>query len=452
MKSIKKTALIISFMLSVNYFAVNAAADETEDQSIPAVNEKISDEIVSGSGFDAETLDEVVSGVGFFLNTEDHIPYLKTDDYNNFCPKVFTTRAEAAEMLYTLLKDKSTAVTAINFPDVDSEMFYAEAISTVASKGIMLGRDDGLFHPDDYIKRGEFASIVNKLANLPEGFAKFEDIEDGYWAYGDISAVVDAGYMRGYEDGTFRPRKNITRAETAVVMNKLLKREPDREAVYSDDILIMPDVEEELWAFPDIVEATTAHEYSISNGKEVWTSHSADKLNKDYGFALIGDNLFYINDDTKQYIRNRTLGNFIFDNNGRYNIVEKIINPGMTKEQMLYAAYEYIKNNFKYQKGNIYSNGSSGWDVAEAEKIFTKGKGNCYSFAAGFTHLSRKFGYDAVPIAGQTTSASGGLTPHGWTEIVIDGNLYIFDPELAMANGYNLFKKTYSNAAVKYYK
>ncbi|MCD8091089.1 MAG: transglutaminase domain-containing protein, partial [Clostridiales bacterium] len=81
-----------------------------------------------------------------------------------------------------------------------------------------------------------------------------------------------------------------------------------------------------------------------------------------------------------------------------------------------------------------------------------RGKGNCYSFASGFTHLARAIGYDAVPVAGQVPSARGGLTAHGWTEITINGVTYVFDPELAMANGYDLFKKTYSQTPFTYYK
>ncbi|MCD7854117.1 MAG: S-layer homology domain-containing protein [Clostridiales bacterium] len=407
--------------------------------------------------------EEETSGSGLIIfNTSEHIPYAKTDEYNCFRPREAASRGEIAAMLYELLADKSTDGKA--FDDVSEESEYYAAVGAVCSAGLMSGRDDGLFHAEEVITRGEFAAVICNIFGLEKRESSFADIYEGYWAEGYIGAACEAGYLSGYENGLFMPLKAVTRAEAVSAVNRILGRKAGENVTELEDITVMPDVLKNDWAYGDILEATVPHTCETENGNEIWKTYEPVKLDLDYGFINVGDFLFYVNGDTKQYVTDTVLGNFTFDENGRYttgneeldgylsSIISKITNSDMTKEEKLYACYEYMRDNFKYQKGSIYSNGSSGWDVDEALKIFSKGKGNCYSFASGFTHLAREIGYDAVPIAGQVPSARSGLTAHGWTEIVIDGVTYVFDPELAMANGYDLFKKTYSQTAIAYYK
>ncbi|RAV19714.1 hypothetical protein DQG23_19885 [Paenibacillus contaminans] len=58
----------------------------------------------------------------------------------------------------------------------------------------------------------------------------FKDVPENHWAAGGIAAVSDpdVGLMHGYEDGTFRPDKPVTRAELAMVINRFLYRENNR--------------------------------------------------------------------------------------------------------------------------------------------------------------------------------------------------------------------------------
>jgi hypothetical protein len=72
-----------------------------------------------------------------------------------------------------------------------------------------------------------------------------------------------------------------------------------------------------------------------------------------------------------------------------------------------------------------------------AEFGFTNLKGNCYVMAATFTEMARLLGYNAVQISGQVPSRKGGLTPHSWVEININGVTYVFDPDYAYNVGGN---------------
>ncbi len=460
MKRIFAACLCIQFVLSGRGVISYGASADINDLNL---NKEISsEEEETATGGAVSLNDETVSGGGILLNFDEHIPYAKTDVYNCFRPREAASRGETAAMLYELLLDKSGEVK--TFDDVsENDEFYNE-IGVICSKVIMTGRDDGLFHPEEGIKRGEFAAIICNIFGLEQKESGFADIYEGYWADGYIGAATEAGYMSGYENGLFMPQKEITRAEAVSAINRILGRGGCENAAELEGVLIMPDVVKTDWAYGDILEATTSHTYESTDGKETWLTYEKKTLELDYGFVNLGELLFYVDGNAKQYVANTTLGSFTYDENGRYttgntelddyvsSIISKITDENMTKEQKLYACYVYMRDNFKYQKGTIYENGSSGWDVDEAVKIFSRGKGNCYSFASGFTHLARLIGYDAKPIAGQVPSASGGVTAHGWTEIAIDGATYIFDPELAMANGYDLFKKTYSQTPFTYYK
>ncbi len=125
----------------------------------------------------------------------------------------------------------------------------------------------------------------------------------------------------------------------------------------------------------------------------------------------------------------------------------------MTQDQKLKAAYDYVVNSTTYER--TYETPSGDWTAAYATELLTTGKGNCYRFAAAFAYLAKALGYDSRVITGQIGAARGGLTPHGWVEIIMGGQTYIFDPEMQYAKkgAKDYYFKTYetypSNPLVK---
>ena len=95
-----------------------------------------------------------------------------------------------------------------------------EAIGYAKGKGWMNGRTDGNFYPKDKLTRAEFATIIARVLNLEAYSAKEYNYTDskGHWAEKYINLVTVSGYMNGYEDGSFKPEKNITREEVAKVL------------------------------------------------------------------------------------------------------------------------------------------------------------------------------------------------------------------------------------------
>lgn len=92
-------------------------------------------------------------------------------------------------------------------------------------------------------------------------------------------------------------------------------------------------------------------------------------------------------------------------------------------------------------------------DVAIKYALYVMNSGNadCYGDAAMFMWLARACGYDANFRAGGCPSRSSGTVPHGWTEVYIDGQTYVCDPNLRRDLGsYNWYMNTYASAPIEY--
>mgnify|MGYP000482526434 FL=1 len=102
----------------------------------------------------------------------------------------------------------------------------------------------------------------------------------------------------------------------------------------------------------------------------------------------------------------------------------------MTQQQKLRAVYDYAKNTFGYLGIGAADTSKSDWALTSATDMLKTHKGNCYSWAAGFTYLARQVGFDAQAIPGTGVSPKGSESVHAWTEITIDGTAYTFDPQI----------------------
>ncbi len=112
-------------------------------------------------------------------------------------------------------------------------------------------------------------------------------------------------------------------------------------------------------------------------------------------------------------------------------MLEPICAEYETREEMLRAAYLYVRDSFTYLRRNYYNVGDDGWQIDEALTMFTTGRGNCYCYAAAFWALARGLGYDATAVAG---TVGWDRDPHGWVIMYDDdGNRVTYDVELEMS-------------------
>jgi len=110
------------------------------------------------------------------------------------------------------------------FSDVSASYWGYSAISSLASKGIIVGYPDGTFKPDASITRAEFATmLVKALAlNTSGTTGTFTDVTAGAWYYGTVNAAASAGIVYGIGDNLFAPNALVTREQMAVMVAKAL--------------------------------------------------------------------------------------------------------------------------------------------------------------------------------------------------------------------------------------
>ena len=119
--------------------------------------------------------------------------------------------------------------------DIKGHWAY-DSIKQFIEKGYINGYEDKTFKPNNSITRAEFVRIVNKVFNFTEqGKENFKDIEIGAWYYADICIGVNAGYINGYEDGTFRPNEAITREEAASIISTITNLYGNSNLKFVDD-------------------------------------------------------------------------------------------------------------------------------------------------------------------------------------------------------------------------
>ena len=213
------------------------------------------------------------TGVGNWLNTEDHTAYLGGYGGGLFGPDDNMTRGQAAQMFYNLLLDKDVPIT-VSFTDVAPDAWYATAVNTLASLGIVTGYGNGQFGSDDSITRAQFTTIAMRFANLDtSGENIFTDVSEDDWFYEFVVGAIKYGWIGGYPDGRFGPNDTITRAQVTTIVNRMLGRSADEDYVERniEELTRFTDVPDTHWAYYNIMEATNAHDYDRVSGGEDWT-------------------------------------------------------------------------------------------------------------------------------------------------------------------------------------
>ncbi len=202
--------------------------------------------------------------------TSLHAPFMNGYPEGTFLPKNSITRAEAATILSRIIANGEVTDRTSSFSDVESGKWYTKYIAHLSEQGIMKGYENGLFKPQYKITRAEFATIVSRINNLSRAeLITYPDLKENYWASGDIIKVATAGIMEGYPDGTFGPTLNVTRAEAATIINRMLNRVADEKYIREHNITGFSDIKNH-WAYLQIVEATYEHEFLRSGNQEIY--------------------------------------------------------------------------------------------------------------------------------------------------------------------------------------
>ena len=245
-----------------------------EDEEIASVDENGLVEAVS-AGETRVTVRHVASGasasatvVVFLVGEEENplgaveffAPYIVGYPDQTFGPQRPVTRAEVATMFARILSLNLDFPGTPKYKDVSESTWFYKYIQAATRAGLFSGYADGSFRPDAPMTRGEIATVFSKywdfldmrVDSLPTD--ALADVDGSHWASDYIYKIYNAGIVKGFEDGTFRPDTNTLREQVVGMINTLINR-PE----FFPESTKYVDIPKNHWAFGNIEAATTPY-------------------------------------------------------------------------------------------------------------------------------------------------------------------------------------------------
>ena len=194
-----------------------------------------------------------MTGISKQLNTDQDIAYMQGMADGRFYPASSVTRGQVAQIFYRLLKEQKVSSKS-TFTDVPDTLWCAEAVNALASLGIVEGVGNGKFAPNQSITRAEVVTICARFTQVSTSGETFTDVPASHWAFDAISTAASFGWGNGVGNGQFAPNQHITRAQAAVLLNRLLGRCMAGQSY--ENARQYPDVPQTHWAWKNICEAS----------------------------------------------------------------------------------------------------------------------------------------------------------------------------------------------------
>ena len=246
----------------------------------------------------------------------------------------------------------------------------------------------------------------------------------------------------------------ISRADFAVIMTGLMGTGTDETVQVAEGALAPVDLPADAPYYAAVLEACAAHE---PGGELGWAELALDTGYEPGPFLL--DGRLYCCGEDGRLLKNTSIGPLSYDENGRYTSGDAELDGYVTeilaafcaehpeeagdRLALLRRAYDYAMTNFHYVGRSSHTD-EEGWELRDGKLMLETGRGDCYDYTAGFVVLARGLGF---PANGVIRSLDTPENLHAWTDIVIDGTPYIFDPQLEKHFKNNRFMLTYKDGA-----
>ena len=212
------------------------------------------------------------------LNTADHFAYVQGYPDGTVKPAGNITRAETAAILFRLMDEGSRKTyysTKSGFRDVATGSWYNTYVATLNNAGVITDSSNGYFRPNEAITRAELAAMLANFTETAGAANYFNDVSARYWAANAIAICAKLGWITGYPDGSFRPDRNVTRAELMAMINRATGRAPKSADAFLPGMKTWSDNTADKWYYLDVQEATNSHSYTVKDS-EKWTALNAD--------------------------------------------------------------------------------------------------------------------------------------------------------------------------------
>lgn len=245
---------------SITYYTITAEAEEGGSISPSKATVKKGGnkvfKIKADEGY--KILDVMVDGVS--VGAKESYEFKNVS--NNHTIKAKFEKGDSAEQ--TLPKEHK-------FEDVSENDWFQEAVNYVYEKGILRGYSEKEFGPHDNVTRGQFVTTLGRLAEYMgkeiKGYSNnFKDVEEGQWYTEYVSWAAANNIVKGYDNETFGPKKNITREEMAVMLIRFteymdIEPQSGESVEYTDKDLVSS------WAYEGVVKASEAGLMKGSQGR-----------------------------------------------------------------------------------------------------------------------------------------------------------------------------------------
>lgn len=177
------------------------------------------------------------------------VSYLMGYEDGTIRPDANVTRAEAVTMLVRLKEYSQKESKEIY---ADGAGWFSSYINAAYDAGILEEKMGENFRPNENITRAEFAQMISHIDKKNGAKAPFKDIA-GHKYEAAINQIFGNDRIKGYGDGTFRPDREITRAEIATLLNRVFERKVDKNSAVLKNY---KDLNKNHWAYYEIMEAS----------------------------------------------------------------------------------------------------------------------------------------------------------------------------------------------------
>ncbi len=201
--------------------------------------------------------------------TEIHKAYIKGYEDGSLRPERNISRAEAAAIVVRLKEIKAKDIKKPDYQDTEENTWYNPYINAAIHYDLLVADGDKI-RPNDPITRAELARMLAPIDKKNNKISHFTDIQ-GHKYEKEINQAYGNQRAKGYPDNSFRPDAEITRSETATMLNRMFNRSADKNFIDNNKILLknFADLKEQSWYYYEMEEAINSHEFiREENGKD----------------------------------------------------------------------------------------------------------------------------------------------------------------------------------------